>query len=139
MALGGAISVDRKLRVQGKSWWPQETLSAADLATASEDGPVDVMVTHDAPAGTRIPGIHEGSDSKWPADAIADSRCHRHQLLQVVADVRPTHVWHGHYHVEYVDTLPWDDGTTTTVHGLDCDDSHWSRHLMIVRTDGAIT
>lgn len=58
--LGGAESSDRASRVQGKSWWPEETPSHEDFTrffATLEDGlgvlrRADVIVTHDAPLET---------------------------------------------------------------------------------------
>ena len=57
LALGGAVSVDRHHRRIGKSWWPGEVLTEADVAAATSDGVMDVLVSHDAPARVSIPNI----------------------------------------------------------------------------------
>jgi len=48
-AMGGANSVDRGLREQGVSWWPEESITDADLEQLGTE-PVDILVGHDAPA-----------------------------------------------------------------------------------------
>src|SRR4051794_7894659 len=51
MALGGAPSFDQWMRTPGESWWPEETVTDDEAATAVAGGPVDVLVSHDCPAG----------------------------------------------------------------------------------------
>jgi hypothetical protein len=128
------------VRTAGKSWWPGEVLSDDDIQRAS-GGAVDVLVSHDAPARTAIPGL--GGPPTWPADAIRDADTHREVVLSVVEVIRPRHLWHGHFHVLYDDRLyvgpvaarpDWDG--ICAVHGLDCDDRDWRDNLVLVRTDG---
>ncbi len=62
-ALGGAGSIDRNTRRIGIDWWPQEELTQFDcdrLVTnvrSQQWARVDVMLTHDAPAGLRRLGM----------------------------------------------------------------------------------
>lgn len=74
LALGGAHSVDRPSRRPQVSWWPQETLSLADALGTVNNGPADVMVTHDCPDGVDIPGLEE---SAWMFDAAETARLTR--------------------------------------------------------------
>jgi hypothetical protein len=118
LGLGGAVSVDRNRRTPGWDWFAEEELTYADTVRAVAGGQVDVMVTHDAPAGARVP---LRSTPRWPADALADADRHRELLRSVVDAVRPTHLFHGHFHVRYVDDLALAGGGTCHVVGLDCD------------------
>ncbi|GAB2472313.1 metallophosphoesterase family protein [Jatrophihabitans fulvus] len=133
MGLGGAASVDRRRRTPGRDWWPEETLSDADVEHASRPGDVDVMICHDAPAGVRIPGID--GPSVWPREDIARSRLNRAQLRRVVDAVQPAALYHGHYHVRTVDRLEHSAGTTT-VRGLAADDSTLSDNVMLIDPSG---
>lgn len=128
MALGGAHSVDRHMRVEGRSWWPQEHLSADDIETAISGGPVDVMVCHDAPDGVHIPGLNP---SQFPADQLAVAEWHRRQVGNVVHEVRPELLLHGHYHVRYSDRLD-----STMVIGLADDGSLQCDNLMVLDLAG---
>lgn len=116
LALGGATSLDRPARRPGVSWWPQEAITYAQAAHAAVLGPADVMLTHDCPAGVTVPGIPP--DSFWPADELARANAHRRQLREVVDAVRPSHLWHGHFHSAYTTTLVG-DGYECEVTGLD--------------------
>src|SRR5690554_5324471 len=44
-ALGGARSVDKDLRTEGRDWWPDEEAHPADLEWLGHD-PLDVLLTH---------------------------------------------------------------------------------------------
>ncbi|MFE2994118.1 metallophosphoesterase [Nocardia sp. NPDC059246] len=106
LALGGAHSVDRPWRTPGREWWPGETISIAEAQRATDDGPADVMITHDVPAGVRIPCI-EGNPLGFPAREIEAAEQHRELLRRVVDQVQPKHLFAGHYHCRL--TTPLDD------------------------------
>lgn len=137
MALGGAVSVDKGGRTSGVDWWPHETLTAADLHRATADGRVDVMLTHDAPAGVVIPGIDDrAGNGGWPADVIAEANTHRELLRGVVDLVHPARLWHGHYHVRYDGQLVSAAESTTKVGGLAHDVGRWEDNVALVDTRG---
>lgn len=123
LALGGAASVDRAWRKPGISWWPEESLTAGDVRRAGEGGGVDIMLTHDCPAGVKIPGFVPPADGAgrpppWPADALAAAHTSRLMLREVVDAVTPTQLFHGHFHVAYTAQLPLPGGRTVVVRGL---------------------
>lgn len=60
----GAISVARRWRTPGRSWWAEERISRNDADAAIAGGPVNVMVSHDAPNGVTIPGIGGSHDQE---------------------------------------------------------------------------
>lgn len=125
-ALGGAGSVDRNVRVEGVSWWPQEAVTRADVdtlvsnVTAHGWDRVDVLLTHEAPAGLHRPG---GKLPAWFTPEVAHDCWQQRVLLREACDlVRPHSLVHGHWHTWFEDTL---DGTgvdggeyVTTVWGL---------------------
>lgn len=47
--MGGAASIDKAHRTEGKSWWPEETITKEDMVVALAQENIDVLVTHDAP------------------------------------------------------------------------------------------
>lgn len=141
MALGGAVSVDKRRLRPGKDWWPQEALSQADVERAMTGGSVDVLLSHDAPP-VEIRGL--SGDFEIPADVLAEAEAHRTLLGTVVEAVRPRQVWHGHMHVRHdaeidlgwrEDRPDWDG--VVQVHGLDSDRSRWDANLTLVGPDGA--
>jgi hypothetical protein len=118
LALGGAYSVDRPRRVKFVSWWPQETISFQDVERCLlKPDPVDVMVCHDAPAGSPALGPVTAGD----VDRFPESYENRERVLQVVEAVRPSLLLHGHYHRCYSHRLPVKD-FTVRVEGFACDD-----------------
>lgn len=134
MAVGGAMSVDKQLRIEGESWWPQEELTEADVEYASRDGDVDVIVSHDCPRGVDIPGV--GPDTKggargnWPADILAEAQRHREKLAAICAATAPDWLFHGHYHIPYTGALH-----NTTVVGLAHDRSMLADNVRLLTRD----
>lgn len=102
-ALGGAVSIDRGLRVLGYSWFAEEVITDTDLENLAAGGPADVLLCHDAPAGHVVPGL-------LPAWQLPDAwrlyqpLCeeHRVRVREGLEVVRPQVVVHGHYHTAYV-------------------------------------
>lgn len=109
MALGGAHSIDKHLRLEGRSWWPQELLTAGQVQRAMDRGPVDVLLSHDAPDGA-CPILLDDMEGDAPG------RGNRRAVSAVVAAVAPRLIVHGHYHHRYSTVLG-----DAQVEGLDRD------------------
>lgn len=126
LALGGASSIDRKLRRPGKSWWVEETLTDEDILTAQSGGAVDIMFTHDSPhnAPNSITDDFSGQLGAmryFGADVLNECTNHR-KLLQEVTDVTiPRLLFHGHYHKWMEGHVLHNDSNNTVgyVRGLD--------------------
>jgi len=141
LALGGAHSVDRPWRRPGVSWWREETISTQDAVYAARGGPADVLISHDCPAGVPIPGLGppdpeqdpEGAAAAalWPKDEIARSIAHRGVLRGVCDAVRPSEIWHGHYHTRYTTTADLGYGPVL-VNGVDRDESTMAGNVVVV-------
>jgi hypothetical protein len=116
LALGGATSLDRVGRTEGVSWWPEEALTIADADRAVAGGPVDVMVTHDAPAGVTVPGA---GSYLWREETMNASYLNRELLREVVDVVGPTHLFHGHFHTAYTADLDLGGDLHAAIRGLD--------------------
>lgn len=105
MALGGAFSIDRYLRTEGKGWWPEEVLTDEDVTWACHPPHgVDVIFAHDCPQGVSIPGI--GPESKprggaeiWPPAMLHGAAQHRLKVRDVWDKHHPKFWYCGHYHV----------------------------------------
>jgi Icc-related predicted phosphoesterase len=111
-SLGGAVSVDRGFRTPGRSWWPQEVITEAHVA-ALGDAPLDVLITHDAPAGTPLqPRLQVGIG--LAADALEGRRL----ITQAVEQTRPQVLFCGHWHHRLTHDLPRHDGGVTRVEVL---------------------
>lgn len=108
--LGGAFSVDYKHRTEGKDWWRNEEPSAADARRLIAGGPVDVLVTHDAPAGVPLNG-----EFKLPLEIASRAEQTRVLLREVVDVLAPPHVFCGHWHQRRVHELSHQDGHISRV------------------------
>lgn len=119
VALGGAYSIDKHLRIPGVSWWPQETTRPRDVAKALSYGVCDVLVTHDAPSGTRMFEQGRLADHKQD-DASRSNR----QLVRAAMDgLGPQILVHGHWHLRNVESI---NGTTVLGLGRDGDPGAWA-------------
>lgn len=109
-ALGGAFSVDYEHRTEGKDWWSSEEPTAEDLRRLAEGGPVDVLITHDAPAGVPVRG-----DVALPAKLIARAEMTRALLLDAVEALAPPNVFCGHWHQRLIHEIAHPDGRVSRV------------------------
>lgn len=117
-SLGGAGSIDVKGRVPGRSWWPGEQVLPEDVRALTDAvagatcGRLDVLVTHDAPAGLHRPG------KMWAPPEVLHYCWLQRVLLRDACDVvRPWSLVHGHWHDWFEDTLEG-DGYASSVWGL---------------------
>lgn len=127
-ALGGAVSVDRAIRHEGISWWPEEEITRSQAWEAIEMGPADVMITHDCPAG-----VHHSfgpPPSFWDNRDLARSDAHRERLQNVVNAVQPRWIMHGHLHRAYQRNCDFGYGPVE-VTGLDCDGGNEPNYLVL--------
>ena len=118
LAMGGAASVDKALRREGTSWFPDEEITEEQATRAMADGPADVMVTHDCPSG--VPHSFPPIPAGWDPRDIDRSNDHAHRLQRVVDAVKPEHIMHGHLHRAYGRTCDFGYGPVQ-VTGLNCD------------------
>lgn len=134
LALGGAVSMDANARRPHVSWWPREAITAGEAWQATLGGPVQYMLTHDAPAGVDVPGLLD----IWPADAMRAADRHRAQLREVAKSVLPDVIFHGHMHARYSQTVSFDQesvGKPTKVIGLASDHEPLAQNLLVVDLD----
>lgn len=110
--LGGAFSIDRAWGTQGVDWWPEEAVTAEDVAALGTD-PVDVLVTHEVPAG-----IDVVKTMLLPDLIEAEANESRIHIRDAVRNVTPKLVFSGHWHQNLTQQLPY---SGTTVHVLDMD------------------
>ncbi len=123
-AVGGAVSIDRAYRIEGKSWWPQENTTMDDVTlfrsqVKSVFNSVDVLLTHDSP--TTLP--------EWPGFVKDDvlSQRNREAMDMVYESANAVVAFHGHYHKHLAYKF-----RDTAVIGLSCDDDgagHWGGDL----------
>lgn len=131
MGVGGAHSVDRKWRTEGVDWWPTELITQDQFdsirAGVGKRGPVDVMITHDAPLGAAIP--FRGEPMFDPAEILL-SQLHRKRMQEIVDVAQPGLLVHGHYHLFYSHALKG-DGFWTEVVGLNMDATYMSENMVV--------
>ncbi len=117
--LGGAFSIDYKWRKAGASWWPGiEEVEAEDVERLVAAGPLDILLTHDAPAA-----VHLKSELELPEDTIARAQLSRDLLQRAVDHIRPANVFSGHWHVRQIEALHHEDGSESRVDVLNMDGS----------------
>ncbi|WP_415853607.1 metallophosphoesterase family protein [Sinomonas sp. G460-2] len=99
-ALGGAFSVDRAWRKEGKTLWAAKEEPAeaeANLLIENVAGKrLDVLLVHEAPAG--VTGL-KGMD--LPPEIEAQANVTRELLQRIVATLRPRVVFCGHWHLRH--------------------------------------
>jgi calcineurin-like phosphoesterase family protein len=129
LALGGAYSIDEKMRTPGKSWWATELITDREVEVASAGGKVDVMLSHDAPWGVSIPSL-ERAIERHGAEVYPLSRQNREQVSRVVDVVQPHWLIHGHYHDRYTDHYQ-----STGIVGLGADFNPLEEAVLVLDTD----
>jgi hypothetical protein len=94
-AVGGAASVDRSLRTQGWTWWPEEVLVRSDVEGLCGE-PLDVLFSHDAPSLANM-----RSKRSFPEEDLERCAKSRGVLDAVVRSTRPQRIFHGHWHLRH--------------------------------------
>jgi hypothetical protein len=103
LAVGGAVSVDRRLRTTGRDWWLEEEITPEQATAIIKDGPADVLLSHDCPRSW-FPWDRLGPPAEAWKPVLADARLHSARLEQIARGTGVTRVFHGHYHIDH-DTL----------------------------------
>jgi hypothetical protein len=135
---GGAVSLNRRDLKLGVSWFAEERINDLDIEAVARGGPADILLTHDAPSGWRIPGIL--SDGVIPVSwmmELPSAEEHRERVREVLEIVRPAVLIHGHYHSAYqlAHQESWGE---LEVFGLDCNDSrYWG--VVLAEIDGDLS
>jgi hypothetical protein len=103
LSVGGAVSADQTQRLLGRSWWPEEELTDAEVEKIISAGIASVLVTHDV--GT-VASLDLGP---WPMGwgEVVRRRCvnHRKRMDWLASGVQPRYWLHGHYHQFYQQTV----------------------------------
>ncbi len=94
--VGGAISIDRKLRKEGYDYFPDEAIQPFGDADFGVFGKIDIVVTHDAPTFTGYDSsrLWDDPDNPVKTDAMAGRKI----LDSLWEKVRPKKWFFGHYH-----------------------------------------
>jgi predicted phosphodiesterase len=125
--LGGAFSVDRRWRTEGKDLWADlEEPTPAEAERLIASAPVDVLLTHDAPAGFQgLKGL------TLPPDIVSAAERTRGLLQRTVEVLQPTLLFSGHWHQRKSQELVWGDGTLTAAHVL-AHEGSWGGNTVLV-------
>jgi hypothetical protein len=118
LALGGAVSLDKAVRKEGVSWWPQEEITEQQASNVIAGGPAEVMVTHECPAG--VVHTFDPPPVWWDDADLARNDVHRERMQRVVDAVEPKFFMHGHLHRCYERNVQFGYGRCR-VNGLDMD------------------
>lgn len=138
LALGGAVSVDKRWRKPGLSWWAEEEVTREDIDTAVSRGPADILLMHDSPAPA--PNPHTDDPMKqilatqyYGVAAISAATKHRHSLTPVLHAAKPKLLVHGHYHTFFTALYrqPNSDIITNVV-SLDHGEAAPDRHILTI-------
>lgn len=104
VSLGGAASIDFEGRIEGINWWASERITVGDVYRTIAGGEADVMITHDAPKGVELLSNHRDSDKGWSQEALAYADDSRSMVRHALDGVKPSMLFHGHYH-HYIDRM----------------------------------
>lgn len=111
--VGGAISIDRRWRTEGKDYWSEEELSEDEFRQATKIGKVDYLFTHDC---------SDLNPFKIRLAHHASSALSREKFgLLGRKYLKPEYWFHGHYHTFDKYELRTDTGNVTVAWSLDAD------------------
>lgn len=124
--LGGAFSVDKSRRREGKDWWADEEPTPEEAARLIAGGELDVLITHDVPAGVPV-----RSGLELPPGIIAQADRTRILLRETVNRLVPHHVFSGHWHQRVVAEIDHPDGAVTRVDVLASEQSKMGNGILV--------
>lgn len=119
---GGAVSIDRNMRVPFESWWPDEELE--DWEADKLQSKVDILLTHDA-----------SNMTPWGFQLVPHfgSQLHRQRIDRVLQQTRPEVHFHGHMHHKY-DWMNNVRGHYVQTYGLHCNGLPNSNGILDTKT-----
>jgi predicted phosphodiesterase len=105
--LGGAWSIDRHLRIEGVSWWPDEELSIPELNNAFDlylETKPEIMITHDGPSHATTWILNRfvlNSQSAYREQSPIPTRTG--QALSAMFEAYQPKLWaFGHWHASWI-------------------------------------
>lgn len=101
--MGGAYSIDRAYRVQGKSWFPEEEITEEDILRALSRknlAEFDTVVSHTCPAAC-LPAVcrEAGIDPAWVKNDRSERLLQR--LFEAMLGVRDWYFGHWHCALDF--------------------------------------
>jgi hypothetical protein len=131
LALGGGVSLDKAIRTEGLSWWPQEEITDEQERDVIKAGHADVLVSHDCPA--KVTHTFPPPPPFWDLRDMARNDAHRERLQRVTDAVQPSYLMHGHLHIGYQRVTDFGYGPVQ-VTGLDRDGARWNYAVLDVKS-----
>ena len=113
LTIGGGLSVDKRYRLEGESWWSQEEVTENEISHALENlaknqNKVDIVITHTAPQSVvKELDIHlpPWNYNVWGMKLDDPTAIKLDRILEVV----DTDNWYfGHFHIDKPVKLPHD-------------------------------
>lgn len=99
VVVGGANSIDFQIRTEGVSWWPEESISSADLDAVGTNY-ADVLFGHDAPLDVlTLDAALTLTDKFWTDDSLEYAVRGRRMYTRALHAVGPKLSVGGHYHL----------------------------------------
>ncbi len=98
-ALGGAGSINKNVLREGYNWWPGEEILSSDVETLAKNlagQQLDVMLTHEAPAGLRRIGMSKPAYLTEEVEYYCYQQ--RVRLRDATDAAKPLWLIHGHWH-----------------------------------------
>lgn len=103
MAIGGAVSVNKKFLREGVDWFPEEEISFMEKFQMMESDPVDIILSHDCPSQINLPAecFSTHARKEFGHEVLLEAMEHRATLGEITNALTPQVVIHGHYHHHY--------------------------------------
>lgn len=116
VTLGGAFSIDKAFRVEGRSWWYDELITIADMKKIKNLGiKADILLSHDAPIE-----VKNGYFRMIHKNTFFESNCNRECISEAATILKVKMIIHGHYHFRHSEIIKLND-RDVIVEGLDCE------------------
>ena len=108
--VSGAWSIDRPLRIDGVSWWPEEELTIAELNSALDlyiETKPDIMITHDGPNQATqwvLTTLALKKYGNYTSQPVIPTRTG--QALSAMFDMHQPKLWFfGHWHYSWMKNI----------------------------------
>ena len=124
--LGGALSVDKAFRREGRDWWPDEAPTREHAEHLVTGAPIDILIAHDAPWGVPV-----RSSMDLPAELVDQANQTRILIREVVDYMAPAYVFCGHWHQRVIHELNHPDGRVTRVDVLNMENSREGNAVLV--------
>jgi hypothetical protein len=106
--MGGATSIDRHCRTEGRDWFPEEIISQSDFNKLDNvDCDIDIMFSHTCPLS-----FLQFLKKKLNINTTIKDPCNV-ALEEILIKYKPKYWFFGHWHIYLEDKFTHDDGSIT--------------------------